>query len=75
MPARVRSVKVWVNAFIPAHIPGFTTGILSDDHQGETMILGPPGVPVFRLSPQRGQSALEKIGRALRVIRGCATFE
>ncbi len=53
MSARVRNIKVWVNAFIPAHIPGYTTDILSGEHQGQTMILGPPGPAGSFLTDQR----------------------
>jgi hypothetical protein len=40
MAVPIRSIKFWINAFIPANIPGYTMPV--PGRGGETMIPGPP---------------------------------
>lgn len=39
--AAIRLVTFWLNAFIPAHIPGYTILVPKGPHRGKTMIPGP----------------------------------
>jgi hypothetical protein len=51
MPVPIRSVKFWINAFIPRHIPGYTRAVPKGIHLGKTMIPGPqrPGFGARRI--------------------------
>lgn len=55
MSVPITSVKVWINAFIPRDIPGYTRRV--PGHGGDTMIPG-PDVPIVgttvRIPPGRG---------------------
>lgn len=44
MPVPIRSVKFWINAFIPRHVPGYTITVPNGPYQGQTMIPGPGAV-------------------------------
>jgi hypothetical protein len=54
-PAPIRTVKVWINAFIPVTIPGKTIPAVGP-HAGKTMLNGPPGSGCY-LGDNRGFSA------------------
>lgn len=41
MSVPMRSVKFWLNAFIPRDIPGYTLTVPAGPHRGKTMIPGP----------------------------------
>jgi len=41
MPVPIRSVKFWINAFIPRDITGYTLAVPGGPHRGKTMIPGP----------------------------------
>ena len=53
MTVPIRSVKFWVNAFIPRNVPGYTMTVPAGPHLGKTMIPGPQsvGVPTIQLTP------------------------
>jgi hypothetical protein len=69
----VRTIRLWVNAFIPSHIPGYTTDIPSGPLQGQTMLLGPPGPPGSFLTDQR-QFANSIDAAAQMHSHACLTF-
>ena len=63
MPVAIQSVKFWINAFIPANIPGYTITVPAGPHAAKTMIPGPgsmniriaiPGVPASGLDFLQG---------------------
>jgi hypothetical protein len=72
----IRSVKFWINAFIPGHIPGYTIVVPAGAHRGKTMIPGPGawnlgvnvhGVPVSAQDLARGLSGQPYRGQTRRV--------
>jgi hypothetical protein len=46
-PVLIKTVKFWLNAFIPGIIPGLTQPVPGGLHQGKTMIPGPPLLDFF----------------------------
>jgi hypothetical protein len=38
-----RSLRVWMSAFIPAHLPGYTTTLVTGKHEGWTVLMPPDG--------------------------------
>jgi hypothetical protein len=56
MPGPIRSVRVWINAFIPGHVPGYTGGIASGPNAGLTVLYGVGPSPFGYLTDQRGFS-------------------
>jgi hypothetical protein len=42
----IKSIKFWINAFIPRDVPGYTTIVPAGSHAGMTMIPGPQTVAV-----------------------------
>jgi len=46
MPSTIKSIKFWINAFIPRDIPGYTMTVPGGPHAGLTMIPGPQTVEV-----------------------------
>lgn len=53
MPTPIRSVKFWINAFIPRDIPGYTRAVPAGPHFGKTMIPGPNLLSDCFLTDQR----------------------
>lgn len=53
MPVPIRTVKVWINAFIPRSIPGYTRRVPAGVHAGKTMIPGPNPSSDCYLTDQR----------------------
>jgi hypothetical protein len=53
MTVPIRSVKFWINAFIPRDIPGYTRVVPAGPHRGLTMIPGPSPVSDCFLTDQR----------------------
>ena len=37
----MKSLKIWINAFIPKDLPGYTETVLKGPYSGETMVHGP----------------------------------
>ena len=48
MAIEIRSMKFWINAFIPRDIPGYTMTVPKGRYAGLTMIPGPQtvGIPI-----------------------------
>ena len=57
MPEQIRSVKFWINAFIPRDIPGYTRAVPAGPHRGKTMIPGPNPAADCYLTDQRDFSS------------------
>jgi hypothetical protein len=53
MPIPIRTVKIWINAFIPRTISGYTRPVPKGIHAGKTMIPGPFPVSDCFLTDQR----------------------
>lgn len=53
MSVPIRSVKVWINAFIPKWIPSYTLPVPGGIHVGKTMIPGPNIASDCYLTDQR----------------------
>ena len=53
MSVPIRSVKVWINAFIPLNILGYTQRVPAGIHTGKTMIPGPNPLSDCYLTDQR----------------------
>ena len=53
MSVPIRSVKVWINAFIPQNIHGYTQRVPAGIHTGKTMIPGPNPLSDCYLTDQR----------------------
>ena len=53
MAPPIRSVKFWINAFIPRDIPGYTRVVPAGPHRGKTMIPGPNPASDCYLTDQR----------------------
>jgi hypothetical protein len=53
MPVPIRSVKFWINAFIPRDIPSYTLPVPAGLHLGKTMIPGPNPASDCYLTDQR----------------------
>ena len=53
MPTPIRSVKFWINAFIPRDVPGYTLAVPAGVHRGKTMIPGPNPASDCYLTDQR----------------------
>ena len=56
MSVSIRTVKVWINAFIPQNILGYTRQVPAGVHTGKTMIPGPNPLSDCYLTDQRGFS-------------------
>ena len=56
MPVPIRTVKIWINAFIPRDIPRYTRNVPAGFHFGKTMIPGPNPMSDCYLTDQRGFS-------------------
>ena len=54
MPVPVRSMKFWINAFIPRDVTGYTLAVPAGTHLGKTMIPGPNPLSDCYLTDQRG---------------------
>src|SRR5215211_2981390 len=47
-PCKIRTITVWLNAFIPGHVPGITYPVPAGPYAGKTMIYNPiPGGDCF----------------------------
>lgn len=53
MASPVRSMRVWINAFIPGHVPGYTDELTTGPHAGKTVIYGLGGGKEAYLTDQR----------------------
>jgi hypothetical protein len=53
MPQPLRSLRVWLNAFIPAHVPGLTDELTTGPHAGKTVLYGLAGGKEAYLTDQR----------------------
>jgi len=53
MPVPIRTVKIWINAFIPRNISGYTRRVPAGIHAGKTMIPGPNPLSDCFLTDQR----------------------
>jgi hypothetical protein len=53
MPLPLRSIRVWINAFIPAHVPGLTDELTTGPHAGQTVLYGLAGGKEAYLTDQR----------------------
>ena len=58
MPIPIRTVKVWINAFIPRTISSYTLRVPAGIHVGKTMIPGPNPISDCYLTDQRDFSNL-----------------
>jgi len=56
MPIPIRTVKIWINAFIPRNISGYTRPVPKGIHAGKTMIPGPNPASDCFLTDQRNFS-------------------
>jgi hypothetical protein len=54
--AKLRSVKIWLNSFIPKTVPGVTHPVTAGPFLGSTFVFGPP-VPTLTIPPtlKRGE--------------------
>lgn len=53
MAMPIRSLRVWINAFIPAHVPELTDELTTGPHRGETVLYGLSGGKEAYLTDQR----------------------
>lgn len=53
MPTSLRSLRVWMNAFIPGHMPGYTDELTTGPYAGRTVLYGIGGRPEAYLTDQR----------------------
>jgi hypothetical protein len=71
MIGRVRSIRVWINAFIPAHVPGYSVAVPGDEYAGATMIADASDPARGYLTDQRSfspaTSAQSQMHSAVRV--------
>jgi hypothetical protein len=49
----IRSLRVWINAFIPAHVPELTDELTTGPHAGQTVLYGLAGGKEAYLTDQR----------------------
>jgi hypothetical protein len=56
MAIQIKTVTVWINAFIPRDIPGYSKPVPKGVHAGKTMIPGPNPLSDCFLTDQRGFS-------------------
>jgi hypothetical protein len=49
----VRSLRVWINAFIPGHVPGYTDELTTGLHAGKTVLYGLGGGKEAYMTDQR----------------------
>lgn len=55
--ASARSLRLWINAFIPGHVPGYTDALTTGPHAGKTVLYGLAGGKEAYLTDQRMFSA------------------
>ncbi len=51
MTVPIRTIKFWINAFIPRIVPGYTLTVSAGPHTGKTMIPGPQSLRVPTIRP------------------------